>query len=297
MDYPNETFAVAVSGGLDSMSLLYMANLAGLPMIALTVDHGLRPESAAEAAYVAAACKNLGIRHKILKWTGTKPRSGLEEAARKARYELMLDWCKKNNVGVLMTAHQADDQIETFLMNLGRGSGVYGLAGIRERATRDGVIIFRPLLNVPRAELKKYCEDNGIKYCEDAMNDDEEFLRVKIRKNRHVLGLTDERLLLAIENLGRMREYVEVEALKLARNIPVEFEAPMLLNAPDEVRFRALSMMLAKYYPIRLDDIKRAFGRLDGGDCKFTLGGCNIRLLNGKIRIWKEGTKWQKEQK
>ena len=294
-DFPGETWAVAVSGGADSMALLYLTAESGIPVVVLTVDHDLRPESAAEARHVAAAAKKLGVRHAILKWRhGRVPKAGLEEAARDARYALMLDYCKKNNIGVLALAHHADDQIETFLMNLGRGSGVYGLAGMRARTTRDGVVIFRPLLAVSKAELRKYCDDNKIKYFDDEMNRDQEFLRVKIREGRHALGLSDARLLLAIENLGRVRDYIEAEAKRLAWKIPAEFDAAALTSLPDEIRFRVLSLMLAKDYPPRLDDIKNAFAKLDKGDAKFTLGNCNIRKLNGKIRIWKEGTKWSK---
>lgn len=297
MKHPNETFGLAISGGADSMALLHWAHLAGLKCVALTVDHKLRPESKTEALHVSAACKELGISHHILEWDGDKPENGIEEAARIVRYNLMLSFCKKNNIGVLITAHQADDTIETFLMNLGRGSGVYGLAGIREQSERDGIIILRPLLNVSRAELQKYCDDNGIKYFNDSMNEDESFLRVKIRKNRHVLeklNISDDRLLLAIENLGRMRDYIESESARLLRTFGNEFDAAILLNLPDELRFRILSMLLSADYPLRMNDIKNAFTKLDSGDCKFTLANYNIRKLNGKIRFWKEGTKWSK---
>jgi tRNA(Ile)-lysidine synthase len=296
-EYPNEIFAVAVSGGADSMALLHLMKTAGAKVVALTVNHNLRPESNAEAEAVAKFCKKLGVGHHILEWTGAKPKTGVEEAARAARYDLMLDYCKKNNIGVLATAHHADDQIETFLMNLGRGSGIYGLAGMRGRQIRGGIVICRPLLNVRRAELRKYCDENGIKYFDDSMNEDEKYLRVKIRKNRHILeklGISDNRIMLAIENLGRVRDFVESEARKLVKKIPVEFDAAMLLNAPDEIRYRALSLMLGGDYPARLGDIKGAFAKLDGGDCKFTLAGYNIRKMNGKIRIWKEGEKWSK---
>ncbi|MDR3208886.1 MAG: tRNA lysidine(34) synthetase TilS [Rickettsiales bacterium] len=297
-DYPNETLAVAVSGGADSMALLHWLKDVGAKIVALTVDHKLRPESADEAEYVAKICKKLGVPHRILEWTGQKPKTGIEEAARAARYELMLDYCKKNNIGVLATAHQADDQIETFLMNLGRGSGIYGLAGMRGRQERDGVVIFRPLLGTSRAELQKYCDDNGIRHFNDAMNDDERYLRVRIRKNRAKLGISDERILLAIENMSRAREYIESEARKLARKIPVEIDADLLLNAAEEIRFRALSLMLGEEgHPLRLEKIKNAFAKMDAGDAKFTLAGFNVRKQNGKIRIWKEGTKWKNQRR
>jgi tRNA(Ile)-lysidine synthase len=294
-DYPDETFAAAVSGGADSMAMLFLMHRAGLRMTALTFDHKLRDESAAEAAAVADFCGRIGVPHRTVAWDGSRAGAGVEARARDARYKGLLDYCKKNNIGVLCTAHQADDQIETFLMNLGRGSGVCGLAGIRERQVRDGIIIFRPLLSVPRAALRRICDENRIPYFDDKMNEDEQYLRVKVRKNRKLLdkiGISDKRLMLAVENLGRARDYIESAAGKLAKKIPVEFDAAILLNQQDEVRFRALSMMLGGEYPARLENIRNAFAKLDGGDCKFTLAGYNIRKLKGKIRIWKEGTKW-----
>jgi hypothetical protein len=122
---------------------------------------------------------------------------------------------------------------------------------------------------------------------------------VKIRKNRHVLadrlGISDERILLALENMGRVRDYIEREAGKSAQKIPVEMDAGLLLNLPDEIKFRIFSKMLRKDHPMRLSEIKNAFLKLDKESAKFTLGGCNIRKLNGKIRIWEEGTKWPKK--
>jgi len=277
------------------MALLHQAAHSGRRIFAATVDHGLRPESAGEAEMVAEFCKSAKIPHATLKWTGRKPKTGIENAARIARYDLLLDYAKKNNIGIILTAHQADDQCETFFMNLARGSGVYGLAGIRPQTERDGIIIARPLLNVPRAELESYCIKNKIPFVRDKMNDDEKFARVKIRKNRAILGLDDSRILLAMENLSRLRDYAEAEAKRYVKKIPVEMDAGMLLNLPDEIRYRALSEMLADNYPIRLDSIKRAFAKLDSGKCKFTLAGKNIRLLNGKIRIWKEGEKWRRK--
>ena len=123
----------------------------------------------------------------------------------------------------LLTAHQADDQIETFLMNLGRGSGLYGLAAMRRVSTRDGVRIVRPLLDVPRAELKKYCDDNEIKYFMDEMNDDAHYTRVRIRQNRHFLseklGISDARILLAVQNLGRVRDALDEQIAQMVASV------------------------------------------------------------------------------
>ena len=292
--------AVAVSGGSDSMALLHM--MRGRNITALTVDHGLRTESAAEAAGVAAFCKKIGVPHHILKWDGTKYKTGIEEAARIGRYDLMTKYCLENDINVLAIAHQRDDNIETFFMNLARGSGLYGLSGMKEVSQRGKITMWRPLLNVSRADLEKYCAENKVPYISDPMNDDESFTRVKIRKNRALLGLSDDRVQLAIQNLSRAREAIESEADKIFANIPVEIDADLLLNGPDEIRYRRLAKIIGgipacagmtKHGP-RLDKVKNAFAKLDSGDCKFTLGGNHFRRINGKIRIWTEGTKWQK---
>jgi tRNA(Ile)-lysidine synthase len=221
--YKTEPVALAVSGGVDSIALMHWYAQVGAPAVVLHVNHHLRPESKVESEYVAATATALGLRCVILDWAGDKPIAGLEAAARKARYALMLDWCLKNNVEVLMTAHQADDQIETFLMNLGRGSGVYGLGGIRAESERNGIVIARPLLRVFRRELQDWCDSHNVKYFKDAMNDDENFTRVKIRKNRHLLrdnlGISDERILLAIDNLSRAREALESETNVLLNSL------------------------------------------------------------------------------
>ena len=127
----NTTVAVAVSGGADSLALVLMAAemyaVDSIKIVALTVDHGLRSTSAQEAEYVANLMKAHGIEHHILVWEGIKPQTGIEEAARAARYELMREWCLRNDVHYLMVAHHLFDQAETFLMRLQRGSGLKGL--------------------------------------------------------------------------------------------------------------------------------------------------------------------------
>ncbi|MDR1360987.1 MAG: tRNA lysidine(34) synthetase TilS [Rickettsiales bacterium] len=292
--HPGEKFALAISGGLDSMALLHWFAATGLPGVALTVDHGLRPESAAEAAAVGKAAAKLNIAHETLHWTGAKPDAGLEAAARKARYDLMLDYCRAHNIGILMTAHQADDQIETFLMNLARGSGVYGLGGIRAVGQRDGIIIARPLLQVPRDELKKYCDDNGIEYFNDSMNSDEKFTRVKIRKNRaalrEALGISDERLLLAIDNLSRARDDLESRAAFVENR----WTASEFFALSTELQLKTLSRVIQSVgnlaYAPRLQSVKDLLYDMRAQtNMKRTLGHCTIRRLNDKIIIVPEG--------
>jgi len=301
--YPGTRVAVAVSGGADSMALLHLVSAAGLDAVALTVDHGLRANSGHEAKIVERFAAQIGIPHTTLHWSERKPKTGIEEAARAARYKLLTDFCRTHDIGVLLTAHQADDQIETFLLNLGRGSGVYGLAAMRPETMRDGIVIARPLLSVPRAALAEYCKKNKIKFATDAMNDDETFARVHIRKNRHLLserlGVTDARMRTAIDALGRVRDVLENDVDRMVGLVMpgaatrAVFSAAFLNDMPEEVRMKFLSRLFQKIggadYPPRLEKIKRAITMLNN-DCKFTTAHCIMRRLGDKILIAPEGT-------
>ncbi|KPF68875.1 hypothetical protein IP88_11640 [alpha proteobacterium AAP81b] len=180
----DERLGIAVSGGPDSMALLWLAH-AELPgrILALTVDHRLRTESAAEAALVAGHCAALGIDHRTLVWEGDRPATGVAAAARAARYGLLAAACRDAGAGLLLTGHHADDQAETLLMRLARGAGVTGLGGMRAaRRLADGVILVRPLLGVRRAELAAIVAAAGWPQVADPSNDDEGQLRIRARR-------------------------------------------------------------------------------------------------------------------
>ncbi|MGK2911060.1 MAG: tRNA lysidine(34) synthetase TilS [Sphingobium sp.] len=169
---------VAVSGGPDSMALLWLAQAAFPGQVeAATIDHGLRAASADEAAMVAAYCEGRGIAHRILR--PDSPITGnLQSAARNVRYMLLETWRQAQSLDWLLTAHHADDQLETVLMRLNRGSGVSGLAGVR---ARSGVIL-RPLLGWRKEELEALAEGRGIPFVHDPSNADDRFDRAALRK-------------------------------------------------------------------------------------------------------------------
>ena len=179
----DESFAVAVSGGPDSLALLLLAHAAfGHQVQALTVDHGLRDASAGEAAMVAGVCAARAIPQETLVWRGEKPGANRQAAARAARYDLMRDWCAANGIAWLATAHHADDVAETLLMRLARGSGSGGLSGIRSR--RDlgqGVTLLRPLLGRRRAELAAMVTSAGLSAADDPSNRDLHYDRTQAR--------------------------------------------------------------------------------------------------------------------
>ena len=177
--------AVAVSGGSDSMALLRLAEQWSHHLIkisVLTVDHGLRPEAAAEAVKVAEWCALLGLEHHTLRWEGPKPKTGLQAKARAARYDLLSAWCRANDVAYLLTGHTMDDQAETVLMRQQRTDTAESLAGIWETAVWDGVKVFRPLLGQSREGLRAYLTGCGQPWIEDPSNSDRRFERVRVRQ-------------------------------------------------------------------------------------------------------------------
>lgn len=181
-----DRLGVAVSGGPDSLALLLLAAAARPGEVeAATVDHGLRPESRAEAEMVARLCQQMGVPHATLdvRWRD-RPETAIQERARRERYRLLGYWAEERGLGAVATGHHADDQAETFLMRLMRGAGVRGLAGMRPRSIAAGseVRLIRPLLSCRRRELERFCTDAGVAAVEDPSNQDERFERVRLRK-------------------------------------------------------------------------------------------------------------------
>ncbi len=266
----DEVVAVGVSGGADSLALVLQAaeELAvfGRKIVALTVDHGLRPTSRLEAEYVAGLMQKYGIEHHILTWTGKKPTTGIEEAARQARYALIAEWCSQNNVRVLLTAHHAKDQAETFLMRLQRGSGLEGLCGIREYSVRDGLVILRPLLAVNPENLRDYLRQRAIVWVEDESNRDTAFLRGKIRQYLPELteniGINIEKICNAVHNLQSAEDYIEQQLdLLLAHDVIWDFGTVCRFRYADylswhkEMKFRVLARLCRREYIPRAERI------------------------------------------
>jgi tRNA(Ile)-lysidine synthase len=189
---PGVRFGVAVSGGPDSLALLLLAAVARPSEVeCATVDHGLRSGSREEADAVGKVCERLGLRHQVLtvEWP-KKPETAVQEQARTARYRLLADWAKERGLSAVATAHHLDDQVETFIMRLARGSGVRGLAGMRPTSKVPGsdIPLIRPLLGWRRSELVAICAAAGTQPAADPSNEDEQFERIRVR---HALSLVD----------------------------------------------------------------------------------------------------------
>ena len=204
---PGDRAAIAVSGGGDSVALMHLAadwsKRHGVsPPVVLTVDHGLRGQSGSDATKVANWAEDLGLKAAVLVWQGPKPRAGIEEQARNARYSLLGEWCIAHQIPYLLLGHTRDDQAETFLMRLARGSGVDGLSAIPPRGPLpvpqySSVQMLRPLLEFSRDSLRNYLRQHGPVWLEDAMNQESAFARVRIRQLLPAMalaGLTPQRI-------------------------------------------------------------------------------------------------------
>ncbi|MFO0995471.1 MAG: tRNA lysidine(34) synthetase TilS [Alphaproteobacteria bacterium] len=287
--------AVAVSGGRDSMALALLAQRwaesRGGRITALTVDHGLRPESRAEARRVRRWLAARGIAHRTLVWTGPKPKANLQSEARAARYSLLAAWCERHGVLHLALAHQAEDQAETFLLRLARGSGIDGLAGMAGVSELPSVRLLRPLLAVPRARLAATLREAGQDWVDDPTNENTAHARIRLRRLHDALaaeGLTVERLTGTARHMAAARAASEAEvAALLARAVrlhPAGFcaiDGDAWRCAAEPTALRALASILqtiggAAYPPRygRLARLARAF--MDGTARGFTLGGCRI---------------------
>ncbi len=197
---PPPRFAVAVSGGRDSMALAVLcaefARKNGGDVLALTVDHRLRAESGDEAQQARAWCEALGLKHQILIWEGDKPDAGFQSAARQARYRLLIEAAQAGGCEALLTAHTADDQAETVFMRLARGAGVQGLAGMRRETLASAkaappIRLLRPLLDVSRSEVTAFLKSAGQDFIDDPSNLDPAYERIRVRALLAALGEQD----------------------------------------------------------------------------------------------------------
>lgn len=291
--------AVAVSGGGDSMALALLAerwvHRRGGRLTALTVDHGLRVGSANEAAQVGRWMAALGIEHRVLPWSGPKPTSGIQAAARAARYELMENWARRAGVLHLLLAHNREDQAETFLMRLSRGSGIDGLSAMAAIFERSHVRLVRPLLGHPRADLRATLTEVGQEWIEDPSNKDTAFARTRVRNQWPLMidaGLTPERLAQTAAGLGQARVTMEsaVSSL-LAATCTIHpagyavIKGNFLSGVEPDLTMRALARIIlciggGSYAP-RLGKLERLYAHLADPDLRDslagrTLGGCRI---------------------
>lgn len=307
--------AVALSGGSDSLALTLLSNnwaaSNGKEIIALTVDHNLRKGSAKEAKQVQLWMNKRNIPHEILSYKGEIPSSNIEAIAREYRYKLLLDYCKKNKIKYLLIGHNADEQTETFFLNLSRGSGVYGLCGMAEISEMDKVKILRPLLDFTKEEIKAYLKTQKQKWVEDESNKDSKYKRVRIRNIKKLLDnleLSNERIRNTISNMNRVREAINYFQEELLKQATLEktsdsylLNIDLLKAYPEEITIRTLSNILKSIskqsYPARMESLSKLYSaimndRVSGG---ITLSLCKISVnKNNNLLIEKESTRIKK---
>lgn len=296
---------IAVSGGGDSVALMHVLqeSFADHPveLMVATVDHGLRPESRAEAQQVAQMAAELGMRHDILTWKeGPTSTGNLQDQARQARYSLLTSWARKNGIPMLTLGHTADDQAETVLMRLKRAAGVSGLAGIPQRRTLDGVALLRPLLDLRRAELRQYLQERNVSWIEDPSNEDETYERIKMRKalgTLEELGLSVEALSIVAQNMGKARRALDWYVFLAARDLvrievgAIVFELRKFRTLPDEISHRLMLEAIlwisgGQYSPRRQAMLETVAAAQRGQST--TLAGCRILSKNSDIWICRE---------
>ena len=297
---------VAVSGGADSTALLLLFSewVKGRDarLTAATVNHCLRSGSDDEARKVARFAKSLGIGHNVLEWNDDKPVSGIEEAAREARYRLLVDRARQIRASHLVTAHTLEDQAETVLMRLAAGSGPSGLAGMRPESPREGLVHARPLLGIAKARLIATLRERGITWSEDEMNRDPRFARPRLRAARQVLeaeGLTAARLGLLACRMARMNRAIEKVAAAAwsdavrQNDTRTVLDGAVLLALPEEIGLRVLVRAIGRHADREPDRLARAEALFEAVRVALseekslgrTLAGAKIAVRAGKVTV------------
>jgi tRNA(Ile)-lysidine synthase len=293
--------AVAVSGGSDSMALLLLAQQAGYQIVALTVDHQLRAESAIEAQQVAAWMAAYNIPHQILIWQHEGEVQGnLQAAARHARYALITQYCNVHSINTLLVGHTQDDQAETIAMRQARESGAVGLAGMSAISEVRGVRLLRPLLAFQRQELREFLQQQGQGWIDDPSNENTDFDRIRIRKELVQDDARYDSLLKLGREMAKERQKIEQEyadfvARAVTISAPQRLEIALAAWTALSVNLRlfALSRMLlavsGRPYPPRYRELQQLSQQMQSPAGKATLGKCVIEWSGSQIKIWPEG--------
>jgi tRNA(Ile)-lysidine synthase len=316
---------LAVSGGPDSVALMWLAArwrralTRGPRLVAVTVDHGLRAESAREAGEVRRLARSLDLPHHIVRWTGAKPKTGLPAAARMARYRLLAKAAQDHGATHILTAHTRDDQAETLLMRMLRGSGIAGLSAMARQTPREGVVLARPFLNVSKAQLIATLAKAKVAFADDPTNRDVHFTRPRLRALMPMLAAEggDARNLARLAaRLARANAAVEVLADGAERYLALRhreakhagahvensnrkvFDFESFAAIPEEIRVRLLQRAIDRFGhegPAELGKVEALLAALEQAGAKKTRGqppklkqtlaGALISLVDGQIRI------------
>jgi tRNA(Ile)-lysidine synthase len=313
---------LAVSGGPDSIALMWLAARwrralkRGPRLIAVTVDHGLRREAAREAREVKRLAQALDLPHRTLRWRGAKPKTGVPAAARGARYRLLAEAARSSGATHILTAHTRDDQAETLLMRMLRGSGIAGLAAMARQSEREGVWLARPLLDVPKSQLVATLNKAKIAFADDPTNRDTNYTRPRLRALMPVLaeeGGDARNLARLARRLARANDALEVLVDGAERYLSLRdrgdaarfgFDAAGFIGLAEEIRLRLLMRAIDRVGhegPAELGKAEALLAALDRaiaegqgmlkqgslkqGRLKQTLAGAAVSLVGGRIHV------------
>lgn len=289
---------IALSGGGDLVALMHLvADWArGRQVMAATVDHGLRPESAAEAQAAHRAALALNIPHATLLWQRETEAGNLMASARDARLRLLSGWAQRNRLPAVLLGHTQDDQAETLLMRLARGAGVDGLAGMAEWRDAFGLRWLRPMLDIGWAELRDWLTARGAGWIDDPSNENEGFDRVRIRKAMAATGLGAPQLALAAANIASARDALQYYTAEAARDASTAHASLILPRAPlrrspPEIHRRlviaATRWITGADYPPRRNTVSHALAGIAAGS-RVTLDGALFEPAGDRIRVIRE---------
>jgi tRNA(Ile)-lysidine synthase len=303
------TFLVAVSGGPDSLALSALSYVYSIEkktkVFFVLVDHGIRTNSSKEAQNVKNLLKKSGIKLKILR-NKKKINKNIQSHAREIRYQLLLNFCKKHKIKFIMTGHHRDDQIETFLIRLSRGSGIQGLSSMSKISSLSKTTkLFRPLLNEKKEDLVFLAKYFFGKIFKDPSNINQKYLRTKIRnliKQFEKSGIKHDRVIDSINNLASSRDTLNFYIQKIERNCVIKKNNTININlrnfllANNEIQLKIFSNCIKRisknYYPPRAKKVLNLLSRIESNESlKATLGGCVINRYKKNLTISKEELK------
>ena len=296
--------AVALSGGSDSLALTIALHQLNYDVLAILVNHNLRPEAKDEIQQTIKTIKECGIKYVVKEWNGNVNKN-LENEARNARYKLLLETCRENNIKFLCIGHHIDDQVETFLLNLARGSGLDGLCSMPLMKTIDEIHIIRPMLNLTKQDCANYLTSKNISWCEDASNKDTKYKRNKIRYLLEQIEdkqLLNKRICQSVSILQEVRETVDILINQTAKNIAsyivderekiisISFKQKDFLNLTGYLQksllVKFIMQISGKVYKPRLFQIENIVKDINNKQSlKRTLAECIIAMKDNTITI------------
>ena len=301
-----KNFLVAVSGGPDSLALTALSQIYSKEkkniIFFVLIDHGIRTKSAKEAAAVKSLLKKKKIILTILK-NKKKINKNIQSQARDVRYKLLLNFCNKNKIKFILTGHHRDDQIETFLIRLSRGSGIQGLSSMKKVSNLNNKTkLIRPLLNEKKKDLTILAKQYFGKIFKDPSNTNQKYLRTKIRgliKQFEKSGIKHERIIDSINNLGISRDTLNTYVSRVEKNCTTKKNKKLVINLKNfleengEIQLKVLSNCIKNvaksYYPPRAKKIVNLLKKIRSDErLKATLGGCVIQKIHKNLVVCKE---------